>query len=108
MGVIPKLMVLKDQAGITRKTPKFTQERRKMYANCPRVQMRFAYKHKLTGAIETVDCDATPAKKYHRNPEYIKIYEEAHVQVNFTYSPLQFQFVSPLIAPCCFIMTVHL
>ena len=82
MELIPKLMSLKDRDSVDRKTPKFPQQRKKLYSNyCPPVKMRFAFKHKATGAIETVDSDATPLKRFQRNSDYVKIYEEAHVQV---------------------------
>ena len=99
MDAIPKMVSIKDVEGVTRKTPRFTQERRKMYKdNCPKIQMRFAFKHKLTGEIETIDCDATPAKRFQRNPDYVKIYEEAHVKVIIRFKLGQY-FPRPLIIP---------
>ena len=82
MELIPKLVSQKESDNITRKTPTFTQERRKLYRdNCPPVKMTFAFKNKSTGNIETVDCDATPMNAYQRNPSYVKVFEEAHVEV---------------------------
>ena len=85
MDMIPKLITLKNWDNITRKTPKFTQQRRKLYRDlCPPVKMRFGFLYKNTGAIETVDCDSTPSNTFQRNPDYVKIYEEAHVQVIYS------------------------
>ena len=82
MKQIPILMTIKSQNSVTRKTPKFSHERRKLYEHkCPPIHMRFGFKHKVTGAIETVDCNSAPSNRFQRNPDYLKIYEEAHVKV---------------------------
>ena len=79
---IPKLLDAKGNQHITRKTPMFTQQRRKLYLQyCPDVKMKFAFKNKNTGVVQIVESSSTPSNQYQRNPDYIKIYEEAHVEV---------------------------
>ena len=34
-----------------------------------------------TGAIHKVRSETTPFKQFQRNPDYIKLYEEAHIEV---------------------------
>ena len=83
IDIIPVLMKAKERENIVKKTPTITHQRKKMSKKvCPKVKMRFGFKNKSTGAIETVDCDAAPIKTYQGNPDYIKVYEEAHVEVN--------------------------
>lgn len=79
---LPELVEHKARDSITKKTPAFTQERKKLYKNlCPEVKMFFGFKHKSTGVIETVECTSTPNMTFQRNPEYIKVFEEAQIQV---------------------------
>ena len=84
--LIPELMALKMRDSITRKTPMFENQRRKLYKDmCPPINLRFAYKHKETGYIEIVDCTSTPTNSYQRNPQYMLLYEEAYIKVSLKY-----------------------
>ena len=79
---IPELVSLRERDSITKKTPTFIHERRNLYKNdCPEVQMKFGFKNKMTGVIETVDCTAAPVDAFQRNPNYVKVFEESYVQV---------------------------
>ena len=82
MKYIPLLSSLKTRDNLTRKTPSFTQERKKLFKDhCPGIKMRYGFKHKATGAVETVDCGTAQAKTFEKNQNYVKVYEEAHVEV---------------------------
>ena len=82
MKYVPVLQSLKDGENVKKKTPSFTQERRKLYRDrCPDVKMKFGFKVKSTGVIKTVECESTPTNNYQRNPDYVKVFEEAHVKV---------------------------
>ena len=47
----------------------------------PDVLMTFAFRNKSDGSIVTVTEDSTPLRKFQRDPEYEKLYEEAHIEV---------------------------
>ena len=90
MDLLPDMLSLKSRDNITRKTPKFPHQRRKLHKDlCPPVYMKFAFKHKVTGEIVTVDSNSTPAKRFQRNPDYMKLYEEAHVKVHLVHLACQ-------------------
>lgn len=83
MESIPDLIRVKTRDNILRKTPGFTQERRKLHEDrCPKIHMKFGFKHKQTGAIETVDSQSAPMKQFQRNPDYVKVFEEAYIEVS--------------------------
>lgn len=81
----------KQKSKITRKIPQFVTVRRRLHnKHVPRISLQIAYKHKETGEITVVeDSTTTPSSKFPPN-EYIKLYEQATVQVqikiNFTHS----------------------
>lgn len=83
MGEIPKLLYFKDKDAVRKKTPQFVHQRRKLDKEfSPEVNMTFGYKNKEDGSIVTVDCTSTPINQYQRNPKYVKLYEEAHIEVS--------------------------
>ena len=45
--------------------------------------MTFAFRKKSDGSITVVTDESTPLNKFQRNPEYQKLYEEAHIEVLF-------------------------
>ena len=74
---------LKANEGITRGIPQFLHQRRVMYKNiCPEVKMSFAFLNKEDGSIIVVKEDHTPLSQYQRDPNYQKLYEEAHIEVS--------------------------
>ena len=78
----PKLIQAKLQEGITKKTPLFQNQRKKLVSQlCPDISMQFGYLNLATGEVENVSSHITPIKDYERNPQYVKLYEEAHIQV---------------------------
>lgn len=78
----PKIQRAKEVEAISRKTPLFPNQRKKMIQQlCPDIHMEFGFLNVTTGIIHQVSCESTPCKDYERNPEYIKLYEEAHIKV---------------------------
>ena len=47
----------------------------------PEVKMTFAFLNKSDGTITTVAADSTPLTQFQRDPNYQKLYEEAHIEV---------------------------
>lgn len=81
MDFIPNLVQLRERDNVKRKTPMFVNQRRKLYRDiCPAITMKFVYKKKANDTITTVVSDRTPSH-LDRSPEYIKLYEEAHIKV---------------------------
>ena len=79
---ISKIFDLKRNENISRKIPQFYQIRKNFYKdNCPEVKMSFAFLDKNDQSIIHVNGDTTPLKEYERNPQYQKLYEEAHIEV---------------------------
>lgn len=78
----PKILQAKQEEGVTRKTPLF-QNQRKFLDNrlCPDIHMEFTFLNIITGVVVKINSTTTPLKDYQRNPDYIKLYEEAHIQV---------------------------
>ena len=78
----PRIVEAKQAEEVKRKTPLF-QNQRNILTNqlCPEIHMEFGYLNVQTGEVETVQSMSTPFKDYERNPDYIKLYEEAHVKV---------------------------
>ena len=73
---------LKHQENNSRKIPQFLQVRKNIYTdNCPKVTMTFAYLNKNDQSIIHVNVDQTPINDFDRNPQFQKLYEEAHVDV---------------------------
>ena len=86
MEYIPRLASIKKEQNLTRKTPKFIQQRRKLFTQfCPTVHMSFGFKDKLTGETQVVHGYGAPYNSFQRNPQYIKLYEEANVEVRYVY-----------------------
>ena len=82
MHFLPILLDLKKREGMLKKTPKFIQQRRKLYRKyCPKVRMEFAFKKKSDGSITKVKSESAPLKQLQHNPEYIKLYEMASIKV---------------------------
>ena len=78
----PKLIQAKVDEGIKRKTPEFQNQRKRLVDQlCPEIHMEFAFLQVSTGAIHKVASNTTPLKQYDRNPDFIKLYEEAHIKV---------------------------
>lgn len=79
---VSQIESLKASEGIKRKIPQFLQVRKNLYKDfCPEVKMSFAFLNKNDGSIIHVDGIQTPLTQYERNPQYQKLYEEAHVEV---------------------------
>ena len=73
---------LKTKENIKKKIPQFLQVRKNMYAEiCPKVHMSFAFLNKADGSIIRVEAEKTPLNEYQRNPQYQKLFEEAHIEV---------------------------
>lgn len=65
-----------------KKVPKLQQQRKKMFQNlCPEIQMKFAYKNKLTGEIIIHHGTTAPLKIFRDTQKYEKLYEMAYVKV---------------------------
>ena len=80
----PKLMQAKEEESIRRKTPLFQNQRKKLSKElCPEVHMEFGFLNVSTGVTHKVSSHSTPCKEFDRNPEFIKLYEEAHIKVKF-------------------------
>ena len=83
---VAKLYELKADQGISRKIPQFPQVRKNIYKDyCPDVKMTFAFMNKNDGSIVYVNEDHTPLQQYQRDPQYQKLFEEAHVEVNYSF-----------------------
>lgn len=81
----PRLIKAKQQEVGKKKTPEFQNQRKKLITQlCPPIHMEFGYLNVRTGAILKVESQTAPSKEYERNPDYIKLYEEAHVKVKST------------------------
>lgn len=69
----------------------YFQVRKNVYKDiCPDVEMTFYFLNKNDGTIVRVSDDHTPLNKYQRDPQYQKLYEEAHIKVKL------YIFISPL------------
>ena len=76
---------LKVSENIRKGIPQFVHLRRQIQKDiCPEVNMSFAFMNKNDGNMHYVQHDQTPLKDYQRDPQYKKMYEEAHIQV-YTY-----------------------
>lgn len=103
MKYIPKILELKGIEGIDRKIPQFMQVRKfkkkiSLYFNkfffyfqvrkgiyqelSPDVVMSFIYLNKNDDTIIRITGDRTPLTKFEQNPQYQKLYEEAHIEVH--------------------------
>lgn len=73
---------LKAAQNVTKKIPQFLQARKNLYKEyCPEIKMNFAFKNKNDGSIFYIDADHTPLLQYERDPNYQKLFEEAHIEV---------------------------
>ena len=78
----PRIEGAKQAEAIARKTPLFQNQRKRMSQQlCPDIHMEFGFLNVTTGVIHKISALSTPIKQYERNPEYIKLYEEAHIKV---------------------------
>ena len=79
---MPKLMQMKNEQDIQRKTPQLVQLRRKIYKEmCPEIHMDFIYYNSQTQETINVSSNSTPVKQYQSDPNYIKQCEIARVKV---------------------------
>ena len=79
---VSEIIEMKRQENINKKIPQFLQIRKNIYKSiCPDIKMNFAYLNNTDNSIIHVDVDHTPVKEFERNPQYQKLYEEAHIQV---------------------------
>ena len=77
-----KLIERKTAEGIKRKIPQFVQIRRNIYKDiCPDVKMTFVFLNKNDNTIVNVNTNQTPLTDYQRDPQYVKLYEKAHIEV---------------------------
>ena len=82
MKFIPVLESLRDRDNVTKKTAGFAQQKKNLYSmKCPKIKVKFGYKNKSTGIVEAVECGTESIKNFEKNPDYVKVFEEAHVQV---------------------------
>lgn len=82
----PKIEAAKQAESITKTIPLFQNQRKILQKNfCPEIHMEFAFLNVTTGNVERVHSMSTPLKEYQRNPNFIKLYEEAHIQVIYLY-----------------------
>ena len=80
---VPKILELKKAEKLKKKIPQFYQVRKNIYKDiCPEVKMTFVFLNLNDGTLTLVKDDHTPLKQYQRNPQYKKLYEEAHIEVN--------------------------
>lgn len=80
---IPEIIRLKESEGVKKKIPQFMQIRNTFYSDyCPKIRMSFAFLNKEDNSIIHVKGDRTPLNQYQRDPQYKKLYEEAHVEVS--------------------------
>lgn len=81
---VSKIEKLKAEERIKSKIPQFLQVRKNFHANiCPEVKMTYAFKNEADGSIIHVEDDHTPLNEFQRNPQYQKLYEEAHIEASF-------------------------
>lgn len=79
-----KILEKKKEEKVKKKIPLFVTQKRKLYKElAPEVKMSFVFKKLDDGTIIKVNSDHAPLTQYQRNPNYQKLYEEAHVEVNF-------------------------
>ena len=76
------LLQLKSNENINKKIPQFIQTRKVTYQEiCPDVKMSFAFFNKSNNSIVHVQADHTPISQYQGDPNFQKLYEEAHIEV---------------------------
>ena len=79
----PIIIQAKEEEAIEKKTPLFQNQRKKLQRQlCPDIHMEFGFLNLNTGAIVKVASESTPFNQYERSPNYVKLYEEAHIKVN--------------------------
>ena len=79
---VSKILEFKFNEGVKSKIPQFLQIRKNIHRNiCPDIRMNFVFLNKTDNSLVRVNVDHTPVKEYERNPQYQKLYEEAHIQV---------------------------
>ena len=78
-----KLTKFKKREGIRKSTPQFLHMRKLIYKDTsPEVKMSFSFLKKSDGSIHHITEGHTPLSQYERDPQYQKLYEEAHIKVN--------------------------
>ena len=81
----PKIVSAKKNEGITKKTPMFQNQRKKLHKSMsPVVEMEYGFLNVNDGTIEKVQSRTAPKRPH---GDYIKLYEEAHINVSTTISP---------------------
>ena len=79
-----KLFVTKSIQNVKRKTPSFVHIRRRLYKEyVPPVMLQFGFKNKVTNEIVNVDNSLVTPKSAFPPHQFDKLWEIAHVQVNF-------------------------
>ena len=78
------MLRLKEAENVTKGVPQFVHMRRLMYKDqtiCPEVKMSFVFMNKNDGTIHYIQEGQTPLKNFQRDTRFIKMYEEAHIEV---------------------------
>lgn len=79
--LMPLVYDHRNRLNIQKNVPGFKHLRRKLYKeNCPEINMKYVYKNKRDNSIEIVECKKAPSRS---KSNYIKLYEEANVKVNW-------------------------
>lgn len=75
---------MKAAENIRKNVPQFLHVRNQMYGDkqlCPEIKMSFAFIDMNDGTTHYVQEGQTPLKKFQRDPQFKKLYEEAHIEV---------------------------
>ena len=79
---VGKIFELKSKERVKKNIQQFPQIRKNIYRDiCPPVKMTFVFLNKMDNSIVEVTDDHTPLNQFQRNPDYQKLYEEAHIEV---------------------------
>ena len=80
MECVPALYEAKKEVNVTKNTPGFIHQRRKLYKDmCPEVHLKYAFLNKENNQTEVIHSKTAPSK--YNTSKYIKLYEEAHIKV---------------------------
>ena len=81
MEHLPEIFKIKSDFYIKKKVPGFVHVRRKLNDELsPKIYMKYGFMKKSDQSIEVVHCENAPIKDYPTS-HYIKLYEEAHIEV---------------------------
>lgn len=79
---IHEIFKKKEQEKVKRKIPQFLHVRKMIYKDlCPEIKMSFVFLNKLDGSLIRVNGEQTPLSQFQRDPNYQKLFEEAHIEV---------------------------